>query len=270
MVPVISGLARQIAFVVAFIYIVIMNIIFSLPKNPFGGSTNTELSNLYKTNFTPAGFTFSVWGVIYFFQGVFVVYQVLPSQREEALFDNLATYLIPAYILNGIWLATFSTGKAFTTAMMLIFAYLLFLQPAYSQVLQIGLKTKLDRRIFLVNCALSTQIAWLVAANCASLGLTLRFYGWQVPGDFCAGLVFLVGLIATYVGVTRGDVAYAMVSVWALIGIISENNKALNRSAEVVQTCYGMIAFALIGLGVGLVRYYFEQRNEKSVESVEA
>jgi len=48
-----------------------------------GGVNTAAISDLYPTLITPAGFTFAIWGVIYFLLGVFVLYQALPSQREK-------------------------------------------------------------------------------------------------------------------------------------------------------------------------------------------
>merc|ERR1719424_2158416 len=45
------------------------------------GATNSELSNKYQTLVTPAGWAFSIWGVIFIWEGVFVVAQFFPSFR---------------------------------------------------------------------------------------------------------------------------------------------------------------------------------------------
>ena len=63
--------------VVAYLVMVGMNgLANALPL--FGNST-AEVSRRYPTLFTPAPFTFAVWGVIYLLLGAFAVYQALPT-----------------------------------------------------------------------------------------------------------------------------------------------------------------------------------------------
>lgn len=40
---------------------------------PFNQRSTGEISDRYPTLFTPSGFTFSIWGIIYIFLGIFVV-----------------------------------------------------------------------------------------------------------------------------------------------------------------------------------------------------
>lgn len=41
---------------------------------PIGGKTTGEISEQYANLFTPAGYTFAIWGLIYLLLGIFVVY----------------------------------------------------------------------------------------------------------------------------------------------------------------------------------------------------
>ena len=65
---------------------------------PLGGQTPPEISAKYPSLFTPAGFTFSIWGVIYLGLVFFIIYQALPAQRgnistvQTAMgWDNIGT-----------------------------------------------------------------------------------------------------------------------------------------------------------------------------------
>jgi hypothetical protein len=63
----------QVLSIVFFVGMVAMNYLaFSLP---LGGNTTGELSDMYPNLFTPAGFTFSIWGAIGFFPIYFSDYQ---------------------------------------------------------------------------------------------------------------------------------------------------------------------------------------------------
>ena len=65
----------------------------------------------------PAGWAFSIWGIIYCLLGVFVVYSILPdtwvpSRSNELIFNQIGWWFPVNMILNGIWLPTF---QSFTT-----------------------------------------------------------------------------------------------------------------------------------------------------------
>jgi len=48
-----------------------------------GGQLTAAVSDANPTLITPAGYVFSIWGIIYILLGVFVVYQALPGQQVK-------------------------------------------------------------------------------------------------------------------------------------------------------------------------------------------
>jgi len=44
-----------------------------------GGRTTAEVSDMYPTLITPAGYVFAIWGIIYLLLGAWLVYQALPN-----------------------------------------------------------------------------------------------------------------------------------------------------------------------------------------------
>ena len=52
---------------------------------PINGKSTGELSDQYPNLFVPAGFTFSIWGVIYLLLLVFVIYQIWVSFNKKTI-----------------------------------------------------------------------------------------------------------------------------------------------------------------------------------------
>ncbi len=48
-----------------------------------GGRNTANVSDANPSLVTPAGYVFSIWGIIYILLGVFVIYQALPSQQGK-------------------------------------------------------------------------------------------------------------------------------------------------------------------------------------------
>jgi hypothetical protein len=70
----------------------IINPAFSylLGLTPFAGSTMKEITDKYDTLFSPAGYAFSIWGLIYLSFIAYAIYQLRPAQRSNKLYDKVA------------------------------------------------------------------------------------------------------------------------------------------------------------------------------------
>lgn len=92
-----------------FIAQVIMNILAGEAFGSFGGASNSQLSKEQPTFVTPDGLTFSVWGIIYLFQALFCVYQVIPCVQNSDPGVSRARFWVAAlFIGNCLWLPAFS------------------------------------------------------------------------------------------------------------------------------------------------------------------
>ena len=69
-----------------------------------GGRNTAEISDRYPTLITPAGYVFSIWGVIYVLLGIFVVFQALPSERGKEYQKRIGSLFLLSGIFNMMWL----------------------------------------------------------------------------------------------------------------------------------------------------------------------
>ena len=76
--------------------------------HPFAGRTNAAVSAKYPTLLTPAGYAFSIWGLIFLSLIIYAVWQLLPAQRRISLPDALAKPLTLASIATGAWVVLFA------------------------------------------------------------------------------------------------------------------------------------------------------------------
>ncbi len=71
---------------------------------PLGGLQTGQVSALYESYFTPAGFTFAIWGVIYTGLLLYAIYQALPARRDEARLAGIGRLFVVNSLLNCAWL----------------------------------------------------------------------------------------------------------------------------------------------------------------------
>merc|ERR1719183_597562 len=99
----------SLAVLICFIAQVVMNILSSEAFGSFGGKSNGQLSKEQPTFLTPDGLTFSVWSIIYLFQGLFSIYQIIPCFQNSHEGVSRARFWVSALFLgNCLWLPVFS------------------------------------------------------------------------------------------------------------------------------------------------------------------
>jgi hypothetical protein len=74
------------------------------------GKTNTELSEKYQTLVTPEGYAFSIWGLIFTAEGIFVLAQLFysPLRESSVLSQGVGYWWIAACVAQAAWTFAFA------------------------------------------------------------------------------------------------------------------------------------------------------------------
>src|SRR4030042_5574935 len=94
-----KDILRQISVVLTILGTLVVNVLADMV--PINGLNTGAISDRFKVYFVPAGYVFSIWGVIYLGIIAFAVFQALPSQREN-----------PRMRATGWWVALGGLGKS--------------------------------------------------------------------------------------------------------------------------------------------------------------
>ena len=76
-----KDILRQITVIVTILATLIVNTLAN--ALPINGLNTGQISDRFNVYFVPAGYVFSIWGVIYLGLIAFAVFQALPSQRQN-------------------------------------------------------------------------------------------------------------------------------------------------------------------------------------------
>ncbi|MGD6853329.1 MAG: TspO/MBR family protein [Candidatus Bathyarchaeia archaeon] len=206
--------------IVAFILTVIINSIAG-STTLIGGQDTAVISDKNPTLITPAGYVFSIWGIIYFLLGVFVIYQALPRERNSTYHKKIGWLFVLSSLINIAWIFVWQY-ESLILSVVLIFALLLSLIAIYLR-LDIGRsKVKVGERLA-VHLPFSVYLGWITIASIADVAVTLTAYNWDgfgISPETWAILVVAVALVITLLMLgIRKDIAYALVIIWALVGI---------------------------------------------------
>jgi benzodiazapine receptor len=222
---------------------VVLNITINILSSFFHINEHSiaEVSQQYSSMFTPAGFTFSIWGVIYLFYFIYAVYQLLPAQRDNFLYDKIAPLFIAANLLGIIWICLFSfeliSWSFFVIVALLVISFILF--------------RKIKRAIAKHRCAkwisipFSLLFAWISVATLANLATLYVAAGYEgsIAREYSRTLVLLVVamLAALKISITYRDWIYPLVIAWAFVGIWAVNRDQNGSVAEAAIISGGIL-----------------------------
>ncbi|CAJ1345514.1 unnamed protein product [Effrenium voratum] len=214
--------------VATFCLMVLSNILAT--KKAFGGKDNKELSDSNPTYVSPDGKTFAVWGLIYALETALVIAQlyhdeptdVLLAQRCPMTGMTVRQRLMLAFSANAFWLPIFN-NEYFWTALVVMAVYLGLLVSIYTDVNVAATSGLYQHICFAAGIAANTS--WIVVAFCVSSFLSFGRAGWRsehgVAGSVNAAIIaiLLVAALACQRAIAIGDLAWAFVAAWALMGI---------------------------------------------------
>lgn len=211
---------------------------------PLGGMTQKEISDLYPSLFTPASFTFSIWGVIYLALAGFVIYQALPAQRNNALVSRVSQLFILTCVANIAWIFCWHYGLLALS--LLVMLTILYLLTTIYRALGISIRpASWHERLFLF-LPFSLYTGWITVATIANISVLQTAYGWDNVGldavNWTLLKLALVAVIASLVVLFRNDSVYGLVIAWAAFGIMSKQT----ATPEVAGAATMLVAAAVL------------------------
>jgi benzodiazapine receptor len=190
---------------------------------PLNGQNTGEISAKYPSLFTPAGFTFSIWGLIYLSLTAFVIYQALPTQRDNQTLAKISPLFIANCAANAAWIFVWHYDLLWLS-LLLMAAILLTLIQIYRILLAAGPAGSKSEWLFL-RLPFSLYTGWITVASIANISCVQIAMGWDNAGlaavDWTLLKLAIAGAIGATVILRLRDIPYVLVIAWAAYGIAS-------------------------------------------------
>jgi hypothetical protein len=214
---------------------------------PLNGQTSAMVSAKFPTYFTPAGFAFSIWGIIYLGLIAFTFYQALPTQIANPQLVKIRKWLMLNGLCNAAWLPLFHYEyMPVSVAVMLLLLYTL----VQINVILSQEKVKSTTEKWLVEIPFSIYWGWICVATVANVSILLSTTTWFGFGISAPMWSVIMIVIATAIGswayLKIPNLAYILVFVWALFAIFK-----MQADTEIVAKT-AIIAIGVVGLVIGL------------------
>lgn len=234
-------------------YVNLLSVILALTVNilastlPLNGQNTGEISDRFQVYFVPAGYVFSIWGIIYIGWIAFTIFQFLPSQKDSRRLRQLGYLFALSNLANAAWLFCWHYNLfglsvlVMLTLLGLLIASYLRLNVNHSFVQQV--------EYWSVDVLFSVYLGWITVATVANITDWLDLVGWngfgisaQAWAVIMLGVASLLGLV---MALKRRDAGYLAVLVWAFIGIAVKQT-----SAPMVVLSAWIAAALMLGLAI--------------------
>ncbi|HHS12839.1 MAG TPA: tryptophan-rich sensory protein [bacterium] len=187
---------------------------------PINGRSTGEISDGVDFLFKPAGYVFSIWGVIYLALVLFVIAQFFPAIRQTQIVSRIGPWFVFSCLANAGWLFLWHYERlGWSVAVMgILFLSLVMIYLKMAQVQSVHPVYR-----WCVKAPFSLYLGWISVAVIANISIALKKSGWSAWGISDAGwlvIMLIAGLILSFLMVyLRRDLVFAMVIAWAFIGI---------------------------------------------------
>ncbi|MFT5685266.1 MAG: benzodiazapine receptor [Myxococcota bacterium] len=220
---------------------------------PLNGMDTGALSDLYPNLFVPMGLTFSIWAVIYLWLLVLVGYGFTQIRSERA--RNPLTLIGPWFLVNTLANAAWIFAWHWQQVVLALGIMGVILVSLIAMYLRLGVGSQpasaTDR--WLVHAPISIYMGWITVATIANVttlavDLGAPAFG-SVPAALTAGVMATAVLIAGRMLWSRRDILYALVVVWAFVGIYLKRSGATEDGSGLVANA-ALIGLVVLGVGV--------------------
>jgi len=247
---------RAPRWAVLFFYVatIVMNYIAQVI--PFNGQTNGEVSDKYSTLITPAGYAFSIWGLIFLALGAYAFFQAFSARADKKIYDQIAPWLIVAFISTSLWLPVFQYEMiAFSVLMMLVIL---------ASLVQIAIMITNDRSLSMrekgwIRIPFGLYLGWISVATLVNISVLAKYGGWYLLGisevNWLLIMITVSFVLAVIVTRATGNLVISLVFVWAFVAIAVRHY----NENTILQFALGA-AIVLLIFGLGLLLRQFQKK----------
>lgn len=237
----------------------IITIIFNYLSNSgfFNGNTMGSVSARYSNLFTPAGYAFSIWGLIYLGLIAFSVYGAkISSESQEdqsSTLNKISYWFLISCICNSLWVVAWLYDFIGWSVVLMILLFISLM----SIVLNLKLSLFSEKTPFYLFLALpfTLYVGWVSVALIANMAAFLTQIGWAgwgiKPETWTITMIIIAGIVNLYIVSHRNMRAYGLVGIWALLAIAANQEV---QQTSITYACYATSLVILLGIIANLFR----------------
>ena len=252
----------------AIAYIAMVTVNYLANALPIGGVTTGEASDSFPNLFTPAGVTFSIWGLIYLLLLGYTLYQFGLWQKEtspvrEKTIAKVSKLFLLTSIANISWIFAWHNGVIWLSVLIMICLLILLINIA-------DLVTKRSFSVaetVFIRLPFSVYFGWITVATIANITVflvSLNWDGFGIADDLWTVIVLFFGAV---IGIARmlkdRNVFYGLVLVWAYGGIWLKHTSKNGFGGEYSNIITSLVVCIVLFFGTTVFIAYRQLTSKK-------
>lgn len=234
----------------AFAVVVYINYISN--TGAINGKTIGGVSDVYTTLFTPAGYAFSIWGLIYLLLLGFIIFgltKAYNAKNPASFLQDIGPWFLVSCIANIGWIYCWLydyTLASLGCMFLILIALLIIVVKNRMELWDAPFKT-----ILFLWWPFVVYSGWITVASIANVATYLQkveWSGWGLsPATWTILMIVIAGLVNLAVIWKRNMREFAAVGAWALIAIWAAN-KDTNNGVAITALIVAIILIVSIGI----------------------
>lgn len=233
----------------------------------FYGNTMKTISDKYHNYFTPAGYAFSIWGLIYLGLLGFVIYtgKSLFKKEEDAPEEvsKIGSWFIVTCVCNSVWVILWLGEQLALSVIVMLILLIALVKIIFN------LRMELDyhpfKKYLFIFWPFALYAGWISVALIADVAAWLTKINWEGWGisqaEWTIIMIAIAALINVLVILKRNLREYGLAGIWALIAIAVANSDSISN---IRNACYA----ASIIIFLSIVLSGIKGRKGKSINKM--
>ena len=221
---------------------------------PINGYNTGQISAFYPNTFVPAGFTFSIWGVIYLLLLSYTIgytYYTLKQKRYPktfALIERINFYFLLTCLFNMAWILAWHYLQIELSVVIMLLFLITLIQLFFKTSTMVHDLTLAQK--FILQTPFIVYLGWISVATIANITALLVAYKWTAfsiaPVYWSAAMILIAILLAVLILKKFKTVSFALVVAWALWGIYNAQGPAVPILARLTAVGIGVLISAVL------------------------
>jgi hypothetical protein len=216
---------------------------------PINGYNTGQISAFYPNAFVPAGFTFSIWGVIYLLLFSYTIgYTYFTFKRRQypkvfAFIERINLYFLLTCVFNMTWILAWHYLQI-ELSLVIMLLFLITLIQLFLKSKSMAGDLNLTQK-FILQTPFIVYLGWISVATIANSTALLVAYQWNgfgmLPVYWSAAMILIAVLLAVLMLKKFQAIPFALVVAWALWGIYNAQGPAAPILASITAGGIGIL-----------------------------
>ena len=188
---------------------------------PINGVTTGEISDSFPVYFVPAGYAFSIWGLIYIGLLIYSIVPLIKKDLNTQLIHKVFPWFAVSSAANIVWIFVWHYKLIEVTVLLMLVLLGSLIKIYIESNLRFEPKSMVESLV--VRFPFSLYLGWISVATIANVTILLYYIEWDgfgISGQVWSAILISVACVLALLSLIRaGDIVYSGVIVWATLAI---------------------------------------------------